>query len=77
MENALDWLAFLSESELSTARARTKACNIARRSTKRGWRKLTFLQFDSARVFQAPIVTSIEPGRTIYRAEDDHQDFLG
>jgi hypothetical protein len=73
MENALDWLAFLSEWELSTARGRTKACNIARRSTKRGWRKLTFLQFDSAR----PIVTSIEPGRTIYRAEDDHQDFLG
>ena len=30
----------------------------------------------SAHVFGAPIVTTIEPGRTFYRAEDYHQDFL-
>ena len=26
--------------------------------------------------FGAPIVTTIEPGKTFYRAEDYHQDFL-
>ena len=38
--------------------------------------KAYIAQLDSARVFQAPIVTTIEPGRTFYRAEDYHQDFL-
>jgi peptide-methionine (S)-S-oxide reductase len=33
-------------------------------------------QLDSAHVFQAPIVTTIEPGKTFYRAEAYHQDFL-
>ena len=27
-------------------------------------------------MFGAPIVTTIEPGKTFYRAEDYHQDFL-
>ena len=29
-----------------------------------------------ARAFSAPIVTTIEPGRTFYPAEDYHQDYL-
>ena len=29
-----------------------------------------------AHVFGAPVVTTIEPGKTFYRAEDYHQDFL-
>jgi peptide-methionine (S)-S-oxide reductase len=33
-------------------------------------------QLNSAHAFQAPIVTTIEPGKTFYRAEDYHQDFL-
>ena len=33
-------------------------------------------QLDSAHAFSAPIVTTIEPGKTFYRAEDYHQDFL-
>ena len=33
-------------------------------------------ELDSAHVFKAPIVTTIEPGKTFYRAEDYHQDFL-
>src|ERR1700684_112136 len=31
---------------------------------------------DSAHVFRARIVTTIEPGKPFYRAEDYHQDFL-
>jgi len=38
--------------------------------------KAYIAQLDSAHVFEAPIVTTIEPGRTFYRAEDYHQDFL-
>jgi peptide-methionine (S)-S-oxide reductase len=38
--------------------------------------KAYIAQLDSAHVFQAPIVTTIEPGRTFYRAEAYHQDFL-
>jgi peptide-methionine (S)-S-oxide reductase len=38
--------------------------------------KAYIAQLDSAHAFGAPIVTSIEPGRTFYRAEDYHQDFL-
>jgi peptide-methionine (S)-S-oxide reductase len=38
--------------------------------------KAYIAQLDSAHVFKAPIVTTIEPGRTFYRAEDYHQDFL-
>jgi len=33
-------------------------------------------QLDQARVFDAPVVTTIEPGRQFYPAEDYHQDFL-
>jgi peptide-methionine (S)-S-oxide reductase len=33
-------------------------------------------QLDSAHVFARPIATMIEPGKTFYRAEDYHQDFL-
>jgi len=33
-------------------------------------------ELDKAHAFGAPIVTSIEPGKTFYRAEDYHQDFL-
>ena len=33
-------------------------------------------QLDRARVFNAPIVTRIEPGKVFYPAEDYHQDFL-
>ncbi len=33
-------------------------------------------QLEQAGVFDAPIATTIEPGRTFYRAEDYHQDFL-
>ena len=33
-------------------------------------------QLDEAHVFDAPIVTRIEPDRAFYAAEDYHQDFL-
>lgn len=33
-------------------------------------------QLNAARVFSAPIVTTIEPDRTFYPAEDYHQDYL-
>jgi peptide-methionine (S)-S-oxide reductase len=33
-------------------------------------------QLDKTRIFEGPIVTKIEPGRTFYPAEDYHQDFL-
>jgi peptide-methionine (S)-S-oxide reductase len=33
-------------------------------------------QLDRAHVFKSPIVTSIEAGRTFYRAEDYHQNFV-
>jgi peptide-methionine (S)-S-oxide reductase len=38
--------------------------------------KAYIAQLDSDHAFSAPIVTTIEPGRTFYRAEDYHQDFL-
>jgi peptide-methionine (S)-S-oxide reductase len=38
--------------------------------------KAYIAQLDSAHTFGAPIVTTIEPGKTFYRAEDYHQDFL-
>jgi peptide-methionine (S)-S-oxide reductase len=38
--------------------------------------KAYIAQLDAAHVFAAPIVTTIEPGRTFYPAEDYHQDFL-
>src|SRR5271163_548314 len=38
--------------------------------------KAYIAQLDSAHAFHAPIVTTIEPGKTFYRAEDHHQDFL-
>ncbi len=33
-------------------------------------------QLDGAHVFPEPIVTTVEPGRTFYAAEDYHQNFL-
>jgi peptide-methionine (S)-S-oxide reductase len=33
-------------------------------------------QLDKAHAFKAKIVTTIEPGKTFYRAEDYHQDYL-
>ena len=41
-----------------------------------GVAKAYIAQLDSAHAFQAPIVTTVEPGKTFYRAEDYHQDFL-
>ena len=33
-------------------------------------------QLDAAHVFARPLATTVEPGKTFYRAEDYHQDFL-
>ena len=33
-------------------------------------------QLDAANVFSRPLATTVEPGKTFYRAEDYHQDFL-
>ena len=38
--------------------------------------KAFIAQLDQARVFDRRIVTTIEPGRAFYRAEEEHQDFL-
>ena len=38
--------------------------------------KAYIAQLEGAHVFGAPVVTTIEPGKTFYRAEDYHQDFL-
>jgi peptide-methionine (S)-S-oxide reductase len=38
--------------------------------------KAYIAQLDGAHVFGGPVVTTIEPGKTFYRAEDYHQDFL-
>jgi peptide-methionine (S)-S-oxide reductase len=38
--------------------------------------KAYIAQLDAAHVFAKPIVTTIEPGKSFYRAEDYHQDFL-
>jgi peptide-methionine (S)-S-oxide reductase len=38
--------------------------------------KAYIAQLNSAHAFQTPIVTTIEPGKMFYRAEDYHQDFL-
>jgi peptide-methionine (S)-S-oxide reductase len=38
--------------------------------------KAYIAELNSAHVFTAPIATTIEPGKTFYRAEDYHQDFL-
>jgi peptide-methionine (S)-S-oxide reductase len=38
--------------------------------------KAYIAELNSAHAFKAPIVTTIEPGKTFYRAEDYHQDFL-
>ncbi len=38
--------------------------------------KAYIAQLDTAHVFDAPIATTVEPGRTFYAAEDYHQDFL-
>ena len=65
----------------SIARARTRARNIARQSfplndEQAQVAKAYIEQLDSAHVFGAPVVTTIEPGKTFYRAEGYHQDFL-
>jgi peptide-methionine (S)-S-oxide reductase len=38
--------------------------------------KAYIAELNGAHVFGAPVVTTIEPGKTFYRAEDYHQDFL-
>jgi peptide-methionine (S)-S-oxide reductase len=38
--------------------------------------KAYIAQLNSAHVFRAPIVTTVEPGKTFYQAEAYHQDFL-
>jgi peptide-methionine (S)-S-oxide reductase len=38
--------------------------------------KAYIAQLDKAHVFKSPIVTSLEPGHTFYRAEDFHQNFV-
>ena len=38
--------------------------------------KAYIAQLDAGHVFGAPVVTTIESGKTFYRAEDYHQDFL-
>ena len=38
--------------------------------------RLYIAQLNQSRVFHSPIATTIEPGKTFYRAEDYHQDFL-
>lgn len=38
--------------------------------------KAYIAQLDAAHVFSGPIVTTVEPGRTFYPAEDYHQNFL-
>ncbi len=38
--------------------------------------KAYIAQLNAARTFGAPVVTTIEPGKTFYRAEAYHQDFL-
>jgi peptide-methionine (S)-S-oxide reductase len=38
--------------------------------------KAYIAQLDAAHVFPRPIVTTVEPGRTFYPAEDYHQNFL-
>jgi peptide-methionine (S)-S-oxide reductase len=38
--------------------------------------KAYIAELDSAHVYKAPIATTIEPGKTFYRAEGYHQDFL-
>jgi len=38
--------------------------------------KAYIAQLDAAHAFSSPIVTTIEPGKTFYRAEGYHQDFL-
>ena len=38
--------------------------------------KAYIAELNSAHVFHAPVVTTIEPGKTFYRAEAYHQDFL-
>ncbi|HVZ07576.1 peptide-methionine (S)-S-oxide reductase MsrA [Rhodopila sp.] len=38
--------------------------------------KAYIAQLDKAHAFDAPVVTTIEPGKTFYPAEDYHQDYL-
>ena len=38
--------------------------------------KAYIAQLNAAHVFEAPVVTTVEPGRTFYAAEGYHQDFL-
>ena len=38
--------------------------------------KAYIAQLDAAHAYPAPVVTTIEPGKPFYRAEDYHQDFL-
>jgi peptide methionine sulfoxide reductase MsrA len=87
MENALDWLAFLC---ISLVFVRIGTFNRQFPDEGRRYRP-TILPTNDDQVqgakahippvrfracVQAPIVTLIEAGRTFYRADDDHQEFL-
>ena len=65
----------------STGRGPTSARSTARRSSPQDAEQAKvaeayIAQLDQAGVFRAPIVTTIEPDRAFYPAEDYHQDFL-
>ena len=65
----------------SIARGRIPARNTARRfslptQSKRRSRPPTSRQLNAAHAFSKPIVTTVEPGRNFYAAEDYHQNFL-
>ena len=64
-----------------TARDPTSARNTARRSfrcddAQQNVAQQYIAQLDAATAFARPLATTIEPGKTFYRAEDYHQDFL-
>jgi peptide-methionine (S)-S-oxide reductase len=64
----------------STGKARTSGPNtvlqFSRPIRSRHLAEAYIAQLNQAHVFDAPVVTKIEPGWDFYPAEDYHQDFL-